>query len=84
MSKQLIRQMAEKAGLTDPDLGPWMTDYGDSENEICKLVAMVAEECAKVAEATTEQGAPDEYCETKGYASAVAIRAKFPMPKGKS
>mgnify|MGYP006271746265 CR=1 FL=1 len=42
MTRDDIARMAREVGLTDPDLGDFMTDYGYSEDAICKLVALVA------------------------------------------
>lgn len=73
MTRDDIARMAHKVGLTDPDLGDFMTDYGYSEDAICKLVALVAaaerEACAKVCE---------EQYEYYGYdhVFAKAIRAR--------
>lgn len=48
MTPELLERLARDAGLTDPDLGPWMTDYGCNEKAIRRFAALVAEECAKV------------------------------------
>lgn len=45
-----ILRMALESGLTDPDLGDWMIDYGYSEEAIKKFADLVAaaerESCA--------------------------------------
>lgn len=50
-----VIRMAREAGVTDPDLGDFMTDYGDVEYALMKLTNIiashVAEECAKVCDA---------------------------------
>lgn len=43
MNHQDVIDMAEESGLTDKDLGPGMTDYGDSTEQILKFAALVAE-----------------------------------------
>lgn len=43
-----LEQLAREAGLTDPDLGPWMIDYGNAEDAIKRFAALVLEEAAKV------------------------------------
>ncbi len=52
ISRESVIRMARESGLTDPDLGDWMIDYGHAEDEIMKFVAMVAaaerEACAKL------------------------------------
>ena len=52
MDKEKIIQLARDAGLTDPDLGDWMTDYGYAENAILKftsaIIAATKEEDAKI------------------------------------
>jgi len=80
-----IERLAKEAGLTDPHLPPWTTDYGYSEDEICKFAALIAEECA--AECDLRSGSEDETPDTVAYGStrgaeycATAIRQKFPMP----
>lgn len=47
----LIQRLAQEAGLTDVDLGPWMTDYGYSENEIKRFAALLLGHVAQVCEA---------------------------------
>ena len=49
MKKKSIKDLVIESELTDSDLGPWMTDYGYSEKQIRKLIALVAEECAAIA-----------------------------------
>jgi len=46
-----IERLARQAGLTDPDLKPWMTDYGNAEAAIRLFAALVLEEAAKVCDA---------------------------------
>jgi len=46
-----LAKMARDAELTDPDLGPFMTDYGYSEQAIRAFAAAVLEEAAKVCDA---------------------------------
>lgn len=48
MDKELILRLAQKTHLTDPDLDPWMTDYGYSEAPICKFAQLIAAECANI------------------------------------
>jgi len=76
-----IMELAKQSGLTDPDLGDWMTDYGNAENAIRKFAALVAEECAKICDAHTV----DDVLVGVGIAQscAAAIRAKFNI-KGES
>ncbi|HTH09243.1 MAG TPA: hypothetical protein VMA55_06715 [Acidovorax sp.] len=65
-SDQLIA-MAKEAGLTDPDLGDWMTDYGDAQEGITKFAELVA---------AREREACAQYMEDCGRpGSAAAIRA---------
>jgi len=58
MSEDIVR-MARESRLTDPDLGDWVTDYGDAENAIMKFAAFVAaaerEACAKVCEGLADK-----------------------------
>lgn len=58
-SDQLIA-MAKEAGLTDPDLGDWMIDYGNAQQGITKFAELVAgmvrEECAQVCEGRQTPG----------------------------
>jgi len=41
MNREDVLRMAREAGLTDPDLGDWMTDYGHSEVAIKKFAAAI-------------------------------------------
>jgi S-formylglutathione hydrolase FrmB len=41
MTREEIIRMAQEAGLTDPDLGDWMTDYGHAEDAITKFANLV-------------------------------------------
>ena len=75
MDKALIERLALEVGLTDAHLSPWMTDYGYSEDEICKFAALVAEECAKEAEKQDYEWSCSACSAAKN--SAAAIRAKF-------
>jgi hypothetical protein len=49
-----LERMAREAGLTDPDLAPWMTDYGYAKDEILRFAALVRadalEDAAKMCE----------------------------------
>jgi hypothetical protein len=67
-----IIELAKRAGLTDPDLGDWMTDYGNAEGAIRDFARLVAEECANMAD--EQQKLEDPYA---GFHIAAAIRAKF-------
>lgn len=82
---QDIERLAKEAGLTDPDLGPWMTDYGNAESAIRKYTAMVAEECAKLVDPDA-----DHRKDARGYFGgkegvelldrvAKTVRAKFAL-----
>lgn len=55
MTDKDILRMARDSGLTDPDLGEWMIDYGRSEDQIKKFAefveAFVREEIARRYEA---------------------------------
>ena len=58
-----LLEMAKEAGLTEPDLGDWITDYGDSEASIKRFAALVEakaaakerESCAQVCDAEAER-----------------------------
>ena len=54
MTHDDIIRMAQKAGLTDPDLGECVTDYGDATEGVLRFAELVAaaerEACAQVAE----------------------------------
>lgn len=54
MTPDEILAMAKEAGLTDPDLADWMTDYGNAKDEIIMFAALVAtkerEACARIAD----------------------------------
>lgn len=41
-----LAKLAHDVGLTDPDLGDWMTDYGFSETAIRLFAVGIAERCA--------------------------------------
>jgi hypothetical protein len=79
MSEELVKRLADEAELTCDALPPWMTDYGYSKESICKFAALVAEECAKEAEAafrpTSDFKGTNLYFER----CARVIRAKFPL-----
>ncbi len=50
-----LLEMAKEAGLTEPDLGDWITDYGDSEASIKRFAALVeAKAAAKEREACAQ------------------------------
>lgn len=71
-----IEKMAREAGLS---CQPW--DRRQSSAEILEGLARytkaVARRCAEICEQTTEHGAQDLNGETRGYASAAAIREEF-------
>lgn len=75
MTRDDIIRMAHASRLTDPDLGDWMTDYGDAEDAIIKFAALVAaaerEACAKVCDEVDEAG----YA-----ANRIRARGQDPMP----
>lgn len=54
-----LLEMAKEAGLTEPDLGDWITDYGDSEASIKRFAALVEakerEACATACDAIYHQ-----------------------------
>lgn len=60
MTTDDIERMAREAGLTDPDLKPWMTDYGNAEKEIKRFAAAVRaqalEDAAKIVDAAQPMG----------------------------
>ena len=76
MTRDDIIRMAHASRLTDPDLGDWMTDYGDAEDAIMKFAALVAaaerEVCAKVC----EEAADDEMYLGQHYAAAIRARGQ--------
>jgi hypothetical protein len=83
MDKQLIQRLAREAGM------PLVTPYQATEAESAarhnerilgiaeRFAILVAEECAKIADETTEYGAPDMGCETTAGNAAEAIREAF-------
>lgn len=75
--KDLLR-MAKESGLTDPDLGDWMIDYGRAEDSIKKFAELVAtkerEACAQIADDAADSIGPVEL--DVGAAVAAAIRAR--------
>lgn len=76
-----LESMAREAGLTDPDLAPWMTDYGNAEEAIKRFAALVRaderERCAKAAEAQLDEPASKEWNAAVKFFAA-AIRALPP------
>lgn len=79
-----LEQMAKEAGLHAYQklLSPPIQCYEGRHEAWQQFAAMVARECAGIAESTTEQGAPDLGCETKAYATAEAIRERFGIKGG--
>lgn len=87
MDEDLLIRIAEKTDWIHA--GRWKEGpragelYIEDSEGICRiadlasLVAVIAEECAYIADNTPEQGAPDNHCETMAYATAAAIREKF-------
>ena len=74
MKREEVIRLAEEAGLTDPDLGGCVTDFGDATDSIHRFAALVAaaerEACARVVE---------QYCgawDEAGYELAQKIRAR--------
>jgi len=45
-----LERMARESRLTDPDLKPWMTDYGNAEEAIKRFAALVLEDAARFLE----------------------------------
>jgi hypothetical protein len=74
-----IAQMAREAGLIDCEnsFGQLIICQGPYNKELAAFARLVAEDCAKVAEQTTEYGALDMHGETLAYATAQAIRARY-------
>ena len=76
MNKEKIIQLARDAGLTDPDLGDWMTDYGYAENAILKftsaIIAATKEEDAKICDLYKREFV-DESCLNDGRHSDMAF-----------
>ena len=71
-----LESMAREAGLTDPDLAPWMTDYGNAEEAIKRFAALVrADERERLASWIEEQRAETP---AHGWEFAAAIRALPP------
>lgn len=72
MNREQIANMARDAGLTDPDLGDWMIDYGYSEEAITRFAAAIRaatkEEDARICE---ELNAYDEYDPAETFADAI-------------
>lgn len=46
MTPDEILAMAKEAGLTDPDLEDWVTEYGNAKDEIIMFAALVAAKAA--------------------------------------
>jgi hypothetical protein len=42
MTQDELIRMAQKAGLTDPDLGECVTDYGDATDGVLRFAKLVA------------------------------------------
>jgi hypothetical protein len=78
---ELIERLAKEAGLTDPDLGPWMIDYGSSEDSIRKFARLVAEECAKECDSMADKPGTNRLQQLALDLAADSIRAKFPPPE---
>lgn len=73
-----IKQMAEEAGIQAPweydghsQDCPWMADTA----ALAKFAALVAEDCARVADDVA-----DEHCSHPRSATGDAIRAHYPKP----
>ena len=83
-SDEDLLRMAKESGLTDPDLGDWMTDYGRSEDSIKKFAELVAaaaavkerEACASLAQATVCDTHIPTGINIYGTRVAAAIRAR--------
>ena len=78
-----IKQMAQQAGFhvdENGSINDGVETAADFSDELAKFAALVAEDCAQIADETTEHGAMDEHGETKEYATAEAIRARYPKP----
>lgn len=73
MTRDDIIRTAQKAGLTDPDLGECVTDYGDATEGVLRFAELVIaaerEACANV----VEQAGIDGY---GTLAAAAMIRAR--------
>lgn len=83
----LIERLAREAGLVDPDLskpGCMVTDYGRAEEAVRRFAALVAENCAKIADSHESA-----YPENEAIFVAAKIREQFcggppaPIPFGK-
>ncbi len=79
-----LLEMAKEAGLTEPDLGDWITDYGDSEASIKRFAALVEAKAAAKEREACAQVAAQTVCDTHiptginiyGTRAAKAIRAR--------
>lgn len=79
MDNDLIERLAREAGFgVMQEDGTIHVMGNECDGELRRLVALVAEECAKVAEETFEAEAQGE--RVYGEESAKAIRTKFEAP----
>ncbi len=76
-----IIEMAKQSGLTAPDLGDRVIDYGYAKDEIRKFAALIAEECAEIVDDLRHEDA-NRCCNIALEDAADAIRAKFDIRKG--
>lgn len=80
MTEEEIVRMAHEAGLTDPDLGEWMTDYGYSKEQIKRFAELVAA-AEREADALLRNTSMLMSCPPKSgtaWGIAAAIRARGP------
>jgi len=68
--QQLMAQVEAKYGMGGLSSGV----YGEFTADVAQAVAR---KCRDIALQTTEQGAPDDGCETKAYATAAEIESCF-------
>jgi hypothetical protein len=81
----MVERMAREAGAVCvvPECdGIYGAEYVASRSDIERFAQLVAAECARICDATTEYGATDQGGETRAYASSAAIRERFGIKEG--